>query len=68
MRKNERKYLNRPLKVETLKRMISRCKWKLRKKEITEKERDKYLKAIEISKKIISKKERVRIRPGMRWR
>ncbi|MBA7538584.1 hypothetical protein ES705_30861 [subsurface metagenome] len=44
--------------IEALRNTICYCKWKLRKKELTEKERDKYLKAIKKCEKIINEKEK----------
>ncbi|GAJ00365.1 unnamed protein product [marine sediment metagenome] len=45
--------------IEALRNSIAFCKWGLRKKELTEKQRDKYLKAIEKCEKIISEKEKI---------
>jgi len=46
------------LKIKALEQTISFYKWELEKKELTEKERDKYLKALKIIEKIIKEKER----------
>ena len=45
------------LKLKALKETISFYKWELEKKELTKKERDKYLKALKIIEKIIKEKE-----------
>jgi phage gp36-like protein len=46
------------VKIKALEQTISFYKWELEKKELTEKERDKYLKALKIIEKIIKGKER----------
>ena len=46
------------LKIKALKQTIFFYKWELEKKELTEKERDKYLKALKIIEEIIKEKEK----------
>ncbi len=46
------------LKIKALEQTISFYKWELEKKELTEKEKDKYLKALKIIEKIIQEKEK----------
>ena len=45
------------LKLKALKETRSFYKWKLKDKNLTEKDRDKYLKALKLIEKIIKKKE-----------
>jgi tRNA(His) 5'-end guanylyltransferase len=53
MKKVKRKFLSVPLKVRALEKTRSYCKWKLREKGLTEKERDKYLKSLKAIDRII---------------